>query len=156
MEKNVLQQRFADWQKANKMPKSLFPPLFKEWVLKAILFHSPAGLKMSVEDYVNIVDREPGELTIWDLGAVFHVLEIRTAAEMNMNLQEYCRYMECINSLVTEWRKRVEPVSKKLSAEYQAELKAEADKKQKEMEAQGVTETEQPNGQVIPLPIGKA
>lgn len=125
MDKKQLQERYAEFQRATLYPAEYVHPDTTDWIKKSMIFHSPASLKMTVSDYVALVNRPADSLTLWDLAVAFHAMEIRTAGEMNMNLTEYCDYMTAVNNMIEAWRKIVEPKWNAMQREFDAKQKIE-------------------------------
>lgn len=149
MDKKQLEQRFAEWQKENHLPERNYPKQFREWVLKAIIFHSPASIKMTAFDYVSIAKKKAAEYTMWDLGAILHMLEIRTAAEMNMKLEEYCDFQLQVEGLIKLWQKTVAPVGARLQKEFEAKAKLEQKNANREIPLTPLNKVDSP-------PVGEA
>lgn len=125
MDKKQLQERYAEFQRATKYPSDKYHENFTEWFNKAIRYASPAVIKMSVTEFIEISNKQKEDLTLWDLGAVFHIMEIRTAADLEMSMSEYCDYMTAVSDMIKIWRDIVGPKQEALNREFEAKQRME-------------------------------
>lgn len=155
MNTNQIAQKLADFQKERTLPYDSIPDYCPLWVEKAMPYHNPALMKMSIAEWVAITEADVVDLTLWQWGAVLHMLEVRTPNEMGMEMEVYNSYIQDVEQMVKDWRAIVEPEQKRLQEELKAELEAQAEAKRKEMEnapAPGeVQEIQTPKGKVLSL-----
>lgn len=119
MNKQEINKRFLDFQQSTKFGK--LPKGFLELARTALMFSNPAQTKIPISEFKEICSKS--EFTLYDLGYVLHAMEIRTALDMGMELDEYCDYMVMIEETVKEWRAIVAPEQERLQKEleeYQA------------------------------------
>lgn len=139
-----MNEKMLEFQQKNTFPSSSLPDWFIEACHKAMLFFSPPSAKMLVEDFTAMVAKT--EYTLYDMGFILHVMEMRTAKDMGMDLPAYCAYMSAIEAVAKEWRGMVQPYSDQLGKEL-----AEFQRKEQEDKQAAFDAAAKGNGETIAL-----
>lgn len=136
-----MNEKMLAFQQGNYFPMDTLPEWFRDAINRALTYFSPVGAKMAVSDFVTLVNKNV--FTLYDLGFILHIMEVRTAKDMNMDIVAYCEYIQAIDAVVKQWRGIVQP--------YQEQLQAEYDKYQAEQIAGQVAVQENEKGKTIAL-----
>lgn len=113
------------WQRDTLFPSELLPDNFGDLIREAFAFNSPFQLRMPIDDYRTIVTQNGNKYSVLDMGTIGHVLKLRTARELDMEMPEYVELQANIENIAKEYFSMVELEKERLTRKYEATLRAE-------------------------------
>lgn len=84
------------------------PENFSDLVKDSFMFTSPAYLKMPVDQWVTLLEKT-GNYTVLDMGTILHVMEQRTAREIEISMEDYNDRQKMLYIITMHFKSIVEP-----------------------------------------------